>query len=274
MRAGIRQALIDNVPELANCYEPNVPNKETLKPYAVILQGTDDEESKPVSFVSNIEIWLYEKRTTFKKLDSLYKQVVKALHLKTITDTTTNQTFTAVFNGTIGQDIVDEEWDAIARGISFKIIGLHNDNTLESVDEWVEAISKYTENLVNVSVYRDCFKNSIATPSVLWRAVNINQQAISPCLLNIEKILVCHVVSDDRTQIQHILATIMNDFSTKIKIPLNLEERRYLTITDIRENTGADMLTEGQLTIKVNRKHFVSEDISIMENIYSSGKLI
>lgn len=119
MRAGIRQALIDNIPELANCYEPNVPNKDTLKPYAVILQGTDDEESKPVSFVSNIEIWLYEKRTTFKKLDSLYKQVVKALHLKTITDPTTNQTFTAVFNGTIGQDIVDEEWDAIARGISF-----------------------------------------------------------------------------------------------------------------------------------------------------------
>ena len=273
MRAGIRQALIDNIQELANCYEPNVPNKDTLKPYAVILQGTDDEESKPVSFVSNIEIWLYEKRTTFKKLDSLYKQVVKALHLKTITDPTTNQTFTAVFNGTIGQDIVDEEWDAIARGISFKIIGLHNDNTLESVDEWVEAISKYTENLVNTSVYRDCFKNSIATPSVLWRVVDISRSSINACLLNIEKTLVCHVVSDERIQIQEILNTIMNDFSMKVKIPLSLEERRYLTITDIIEKTEADMLTEGQLTIKVNRKHFVNEDIPIMEHIYGNGIL-
>lgn len=273
MRAGIRQALIDNIPELANCYEPNVPNKDTLKPYAVILQGTDDEESKPVSFVSNIEIWLYEKRTTFKKLDSLYKQVVKALHLKTITDPTTNQTFTAVFNGTIGQDIVDEEWDAIARGISFKIIGLHNDNTLESVDEWVEAISKYTENLVNASVYRDCFKNSIATPSVLWRVVDVNQQAISHCLLNIEKVLVCHVVSDNRKQIQSILDTIINDFSIKVKIPLSIEERRYLTVTGIKENSGADMITQGQLTVTFNRKHFVDEDIPIMEHIYGKGIL-
>lgn len=273
MRAGIRQALIDNIPELANCYEPNVPNKDTLKPYAVILQGTDDEESKPVSFVSNIEIWLYEKRTTFKKLDSLYKQVVKALHLKTITDHTTNQTFTAVFNGTIGQDIVDEEWDAIARGISFKVIGLHNDNSIESVDEWVEAISKYTQSLVNTDVYRDCFKNSINTPSVLWRVVDINQRAISPCLLNIEKILVCHVVSDNRKQIQNILDTIINDFSIKVKIPLSIKERRYLTVTGIKENSEADMITQGQLTVMFNRKHFVDEDNPIMEHIYGNGIL-
>lgn len=273
MRAGIRKALLDSIPELKNCYEPNVPNKDTLKPYAVILQGTDDEESKPVSFVTNIEIWLYEKRTTFKKLDSLYKHIVNSLHLKTITDPTTNQTFTAVFNGTIGQDVVDEEWDAIARGISFKIIGLHNDNTIESVDEWVEAISKYTEDLTNVSVYRDCFKNSIATPSVLWRVVNINRNPINACLTNIDKVLVCHVVSDDRTQIQHILDIIMSDFSTKVKIPLSLEERRYLTITDIRANINADMLTEGQITVSFNRKHFIAEEVPIMEHIYHSGKL-
>ncbi|MGL5753020.1 MAG: hypothetical protein ACRCXT_20935, partial [Paraclostridium sp.] len=149
MRAGIRQALIDNIPELNNCYEPNVPSKETLKPYAVILQGNDEEESSHVNYVRNIEIWLYEKRTTFKKLDYLYNQAVKALHLKTIVDPVTNESFTCVFNGAIGQDVIDEEWDAIARGLSFRIIGLHNDNYLNSVDDWVEAISKYSETLVD-----------------------------------------------------------------------------------------------------------------------------
>ena len=72
MRAGIRQALIDNIPELLNCYEPNVPKMETPKPYSVIVQGKDEEVSAHISFSRNIEIWLYEKRTTFKKLDILY----------------------------------------------------------------------------------------------------------------------------------------------------------------------------------------------------------
>jgi hypothetical protein len=273
MRAGIRQALIDNIPELNNCYEPNVPSKETLKPYAVILQGTDEEESAPVSFVRNIEIWLYEKRTTFKKLDYLYNQVVEVLHLKTIIDPATNQSFTCVFDGTIGQDVVDEEWDAIARGLTFKVIGLYNDSTLVSADEWVEAISKYTETLINVSVYRDCFKNSINTPSILWRAIDVNQNMINACLLNVEKTLVCHAVSDNRKQIQDILNTIRNDFTINVKLPLNTETKKYLTVASIQENREADMLTTGQLTLTVNSKYFIQEDIPSIEKIYAEGKI-
>lgn len=273
MRAGIRQALVDNIPELNNCYEPNVPSKETLKPYAVILQGTDEEESSHVNYVRNIEIWLYEKRTTFKKLDYLYKQVVSKLHLKTIIDPATNESFTCVFNGTVGQDIVDEEWDAIARGLSFRVIGLHNDNTVESVDEWVEAISKYTKNLVNATVYRDCFKNSIDTPSILWRATDVNQSMLNSCILNVEKTLICHVVSDNKKQIQEIINTIRDDFTIKVKIPLNLASKKYLTIADISEDKVADMLTTGQLTITLTSKFFINEEAHTMEKIYSKGKL-
>lgn len=273
MRAGIRQALIDNIPELNNCYEPNVPSKETLKPYAVILQGNDEEESSHVNYVRNIEIWLYEKRTTFKKLDYLYNQAVKALHLKTIVDPVTNESFTCVFNGAIGQDVIDEEWDAIARGLSFRIIGLHNDNYLNSVDDWVEAISKYSETLVDTTVYRDCFKNSIETPSILWRATDVNKRMLNSCILNVEKTLVCHAISNDRRQIQNIINTIMDDFTTKIKIPLNLASKKYLTVTNISENKTADMFTTGQLTITFTSKFFIYEEAPTMEKIYSKGKL-
>lgn len=61
MRAGIRQKLIDSIPELKNCYEPTVPSKDTPKPYAVIVQGSDDEQNNPTSFKRTIEIWFYEK---------------------------------------------------------------------------------------------------------------------------------------------------------------------------------------------------------------------
>lgn len=273
MRAGIRQTLIDNIIELNNCYEPNVPTKETLKPYAVILQGNDEEESSHVNYVRNIEIWLYEKRTTFKKLDYLYNQIVKALHLKTIVDPVTNESFTCVFNGAIGQDVIDEEWDAIARGLSFRIIGLHNDNYLNSVDNWVEAISKYCELLVNATVYRDCFKNSIETPSILWRATDVNKRMLNSCILNVEKTLVCHAISNDRRHIHNIINTITDDFSTNIKIPLDIVSKKYLTVTNVTENKDADMFTTGQLTITLASKFFINEEVPMMEKIYSKGKL-
>ena len=41
MRAGIRQKLIDADIGIVDCYEPNVPNKETQKPYAVVVQSDD-----------------------------------------------------------------------------------------------------------------------------------------------------------------------------------------------------------------------------------------
>ena len=83
----------------------------------------------------------------------------------------------------------------------------------------------------------------------------------------------CHVVSDNRKQIQNILDTIINDFSIKVKIPLSIKERRYLTVTGIKENSEADMITQGQLTVMFNRKHFVDEDNPLMEHIYGNGIL-
>ena len=56
-------------------------------------------------------------------------------------------------------------------------------------------------------------------------------------------------------------------------LKLSLEERRYLTIKDIKANINADMLTEGQLTVSFNRKHFITEEVPIMEHIYHSGKI-
>lgn len=86
MRAGIRKALIENIPRIKDCYEPTVPNKKTIKPYIVIVQGEDaDNEGNAIGFRRTINIWLYEKRTTFNKLDELTKEVVEALDFKTIT---------------------------------------------------------------------------------------------------------------------------------------------------------------------------------------------
>ncbi|KEH90617.1 hypothetical protein [Clostridium botulinum] len=272
MRAGIRQKLLDIIPELKDCYEPTIPGKDTPKPYAVILQGSDDEQNNPTSFKRTIEVWLYEKRTTFQKLDTLSEKVIKALDLQTIEDTNTKETFTCMFNGTIGQDIIDEEWNALSRGLQFSVIALHGEEETTK-DTWVEALSSYTEDITNIKVYRDYWKKNFLVPSVLWRTSNTSKERINGALIKENKTLVCHVVDRNKGSIENILDTIENSLIKDLKIPLDIKDRRYLTIESIQEDREADMLGVGQLIIEISRRKMIQDNTPTIDKIYSRGNI-
>ncbi|MCD3202803.1 hypothetical protein [Clostridium botulinum] len=272
MRAGIRQKLIDNILELKECYEPNVPDINTVKPYGIILQGSDDNSGETIGFKRTIEIWLYEGRTTFKKLDSLTEKVIKTLHLQTIEGENSNETFTCMFEGTIGQDIIDEEWNAIARGLRFSIIALYEEQGTTE-DTWIEALSKYTEELLGIKVYRDCWKKDFQVPSVLWRTSSQSKERINTALIKENKTLVCHVVSKNKAYIEKVLDNIEEKLITDLKIPLNIKDKRYLTIESIQEDRDADMLGIGQLTVELSRRKMIQENNSTIDKIYSRGNI-
>ncbi|MCJ8173228.1 hypothetical protein [Clostridium botulinum] len=272
MRAGIRQKLIDSIPELKDCYEPTVPSKDTVKPYAVILQGSDDEQNNPTSFKRTIEIWLYEKRTTFQKLDALSEKVIKSLDLQTIEDFNADETFTCIFNGAIGQDIIDEEWNAIARGLRFEVISLHEEDEVNK-DEWLDALEEYTKQIINYPIYLNNWKKDFEVPSILWRVANTSKERINGALIKENKTLICHVVDRNRGNIEKLLDTIEDKLITDLKIPLDLKDRRYLTIESIQEDRDADMLGVGQLTVDFSRKKMIKDDTPTINKIYGKGSL-
>lgn len=258
MRAGIRKHLIDTVPELKNCYEPTVPNKDTPKPYGVILQGSDDDNGEIVGFKRTIEIWLYETRTTFKNLDSLVDKAIKALDMQVIEDIKTAETFTCIFDGTIGQDLIDEEWEAITRGLRFTVISLHDENEV-NVDTWLDALSDYTKEITNYPVYLNNWKQNFEVPSILWRVSNQSKERESNALIKKSKTLVCHIASNSKNDINNILNLIEDNLITSIKIPLDLADKRYLTIESIVEDRDADMLSKGQLTVQFFRRKMIKQ---------------
>lgn len=273
MRAGIRQKLIDNIPELKKCCEPNVPTKDTPKPYAVVLQGNDTDNGEVVGFKRTIEVWLYEERTTFKNLDLLADKVIKALDMQVIADDKTNETFTCIFDGTIGQDTVDLEWDAIARGLKFTVIALHEDDE-SLVDPWIEAVASYITSLTSLQVYTDYWRKNFAVPSVLCRILKVTP---APATLGANKILKtirCHFVSRDKGEANNYISTVENELIQDTKIPLDIKDRRYLTISSIREDREADPLTVGQLSVDFFRlENIKRKNIPVMNRISGSGKI-
>lgn len=272
MRAGIREQIINTVPELKDCYEPNVPDKSTEKPYAVVVQGDDTDNGEVVGFKRTIEIWLYETRTTFRNLDSLSEKVIKALNMQVITDTKTNETFTCRFEGTIGQDIVDEEWDAIARGIKFAVIALHEEDEVNT-EPWLDALNEYTKSITNHKIYLNNWKKNFEVPSILWRVQNKSKERENFALIKESKTLICHIASNNKNEINKLLDNIEDKLITDMKIPLDLADKRYLTIESILEDREADMLSKGQLIVKFFRRKMIEDNTPIMNNIHGSGKI-
>lgn len=273
MRHGIRQKLLDKVKNLKGCYEPSVPNKDTLKPYAVVLQGSDDDNGEVVGFKRTIEIWLYEDKTTFKNLDKLVEEVIKTLDMQVIEDLKTNETFTCIFNGTIGQDLIDEEWQAITRGLRFTVISLHEENEINT-DKWLDALSDYTKDIIKLPIYLNNWKQNFEVPSILWRVQDQEKERESNALIKESKTLICHIASNNKNEINELLENIEDSLISDLKIPFDLADRRYLTIESIEEDREADMFTKGQLTVKVYKRKMVKrKEVPKINKIYGSGTL-
>ncbi len=273
MRHGIRQKLLDTVKNLKGCYEPSVPNKDTQKPYGVILQGSDDDNGEVVGFKRTIEIWLYEDKTTFKNLDKLVEEVIKALDMQVIEDLKTNETFTCIFDGAIGQDLIDEEWQAITRGLRFTVISLHDENEINT-DKWLDALSDYTKDIIKLPIYLNNWKQNFEVPSILWRVQNQEKERISNSLIKESKTLICHIASNNKNEINELLDNIEDNLISDLKILFDLADRRYLTIESIEEDREADMLSNGQLTVKVyKRKMIRRKEVPKINKIYGSGIL-
>lgn len=267
MRAGLRKQLVDNVLDLDNVYEPNVPSKDTIKPYAVVVQGEDRTINDPTNFSRNIEVWIYNDIDSFQTLDKLMYEVIEALDLKTFTDPNTLLSYTTKFEGTISQDIVDEEWKAIVRGVRFSVISLHDKNA-EGTDSWEKATADFIESTIEgIKTYRGTWKEDFQVPSVLCRTLTKSQEQLNYMAFRENREMRIHVVAESRERINVIMDSVEYDLMRAIKIPLDIKGKRYLTITSIREERDADMLGVGQITVSMTRIKAIERDIGVINKI-------
>lgn len=273
MRAGIRKALIENIPRIKDCYEPTVPNKKTIKPYIVIVQGEDaDNEGNAIGFRRTINIWLYEKRTTFNKLDELTKEVIEALDFKTIIDDTSNEVFTCIYEGAVGQDVIDEEWEAIIRCLRFSVIALEDKEDTTN-DRWVEALSRHTKDLLEIESYKDNWKKNFIAPCALWRTTHIENKRINYHLIEITKTMKCHVVSKNKDEIVKLLEALETSLIIDKRIRLREDKNMYLTLVSVVEDRESDMFTTGQLTAVFKMIGKIKREGPTMDKIYGNGNL-
>lgn len=173
MRGAIRQILVDNVLLAGRrVFEPHAAGAATQKPYLVLKEGVQDPEADWAAFSTIIEVWPYVARTTFQQVDVLAGQVIDALHRTRFSEA--GEQYLIDYLGTAGQDFVDEEWDAITRGLRFRVFALGWLNGLTYDPDPVAALQSWTK-AAWPEAHTDpaTWTPADATPGIYWRLVRV-----------------------------------------------------------------------------------------------------
>jgi len=117
MRNEIRTRLLTLVGN--RVYEPYAPTKDTVKPYIVIKFGVEVPDNVYYAYRQVIQVWPYVVRGSYTVLDTLKSQIIGAL--KEPIDTVPLK-----YEGTVGQDYFDPDWQALTQGLQFSYATIHD----------------------------------------------------------------------------------------------------------------------------------------------------
>lgn len=195
MRTTIRQLLIDNIPEIqGRVYEPHVAGPNTQKPYLVLREGIQDPEADWAAFSTVIEVWPYVKRTTFQQVDRLANAIINILHRARFSHA--GEEYLVDYLGSAGQDFVDEEWDAITRGLRFRVFALGWLNGLTYDPDPVAALQNWAaETWPEAQTNPATWSPADAAPGIYWRMVRLATMEITAAVNWMEAQINGHILA-------------------------------------------------------------------------------
>lgn len=175
MRVAIRELLINNVTTINNrVYEPSAAGPTLEKPYLVLREGVQNANDPYKDFTTIYEVWPYVKRTTFQGVDNLSKEIISTLHRKRFD--VKGVPHYIEYTGTISEDIVDDEWDALTRGLRFQVFSLAWLLHTPIEPDPVEAMKRWTEYYFPKMQTNPLYWNPTnETPALYWRVANIRR---------------------------------------------------------------------------------------------------
>lgn len=256
MREAVRTKLTTIAEVGDRVFEPHAAGAATEKPYIVISLGRDTDESDWAGFRRDIEIWPNVARTSFVGVDELAKKVIDTLTAAALT-TAGGDLFTCIYEGVVGDDVVDEEWDIITRGLRFAVLAMQPVAVTDTVpdDPWVTALANWTTATLGASwkVYKNRWPLGYQKPSALWRLASVETQNLNRAAYKETKTLICHVLGDTPNRQTSVVQSVASGLIAAFKIVLDQANRRYLTVESAKGNHQANALTVGQVTVVLSR---------------------
>jgi len=247
MRAAIRQLLVNNIPEIqGRVYEPHAAGLNTPKPYLVLREGVQDPEADWAAFSTVIEVWPYVKRTTFRQVDSLANAIINALHRARFSHA--GEEYLVDYLGSAGQDFVDEEWDAITRGLRFRVFALGWLNGLTYDPDPVAALQNWTaETWPEVQTNPATWTPADTTPGIYWRIVRLTPTEITAAVTWMEVQINGHILAPSASVRLRWVRKVTEGLAKQRR--LKMTDGGPLELLRISADSEADPMRRGQIQL-------------------------
>lgn len=248
MRSEIRQMLLDNLDSIKGVWEPSSAGPELKKPYLIIREGVRSESDPYKDFTTIYEVWPYTSRTTFKNVDNLSKQTMSVLHRKRFD--VGGVPHYIEYTGSITDDVVDDEWDALTRGMSFRVFSLAwllhtpiEPDPVEAMKGWVE--SHFSEMQTNPLQWNPTDEN----PALYWRVSNISNVEPTNWGSWINATMKGHLIATNLSKRGKWLDAVIRKLSLDARTTMSDNSR--MTFQSISADNNYDPFGEGQITLNV-----------------------
>nr|DAG84085.1 MAG TPA: hypothetical protein [Caudoviricetes sp.] len=257
MREAIRQALIDGVPEVeGRVFEPFAAGPETEKPYLIVRETAEEDNTEWAGFRGRVEVWPYVEQGSLKDVDDLSKKIALALNMQLL-EGDDGDALTCIHDGS-GEDIVDEDWDALTRCVYFYALALQPAGTPGPAenDPWIDALVSWTKEKLGdgYNVYGGKLPASYKRPAVLWRLDNTSIDDVGALAFVVSKQVACHIFGRNAIEEGNIAISIAEQMGAAVKIPLKPSERLYMTLQSINATLYTDALKQGHLRAILTRR--------------------
>jgi hypothetical protein len=247
MRRTIRQILIDNILQIeGRVYEPHAAGPTIKKPYLVLKEGVQDPEADWSAFSTIVEVWPYVSRTTFQQVDALANQAIDTLHRARFTHN--GEEYLVDYLGSAGQDFVDEEWDAITRGLRFRVFALgwlngltYDPDPVAALQDWVK------ETWPNIHTDPGNWTPADTAPGLYWRLVRLAPVEITAAVNWMEAQINGHILAPSAAVRLSWVRKVTEGLAKQRR--LKMSDGGSLELLRVTADSEADPMRKGQIQL-------------------------
>ena len=277
MRDAIRNALISGVPEVGGrIFEPHTASADTEKPYLIVKENAEQDNTEWAGFRGRIEVWPYVEESSYTEVDALAKKVAATLNMQLLTGDD-GEAVTCISDGML-EDVADTEWQALTRCVNFYVLALQPSDVPGPLnnDPWIDALVVWSKAILGdgYEVQGGQLSVGYKRPAVLWRLDNINIEDCGSLAFDVVKRVACHVFGRNAVEEANIAVKLIEEMGNAVKIPISAAERRYMTLREVSGNVYTDALKQGHIRATLSRRtRRPRDEVALIGSLNTDGHI-
>ncbi len=261
IRATLKAKLAELIPAWSGkVLDIQLPNIGINGACATITFAEEVQKSSWAGYRRIVKIWPYALpgEGGMEQVEAWCETLMEKLHNTRLVDDE-GEAFTCVYLGAADGDRADPLGVLVTRPIRFGIYVPEPELTVDADadrDPWLIALNEWTAQQLGTdwTIYNEAWPYDYVERSVLWRLSSVSTTAPGTTAFELRKQWVGHIYGHSEQENKRIAAQLVERLNAQVKIVLDADKRRYLTVSEASADVQADAFLNGQIRLTLLRR--------------------